>query len=357
MHDVPHPDPISGTCYSAVELSMDNSTVWVLDQRKLPVSVEYRGVRKVDGLVEAIRDMLVRGAPAIGIAAAYGAVLAAWQSANFAEFELLLGKIAEARPTAVNLRWAVNQMLLARRRCASDQRAEVVKTLAEHARSIHRADVAANKRMGQLGAERIPDGAVVLTHCNAGALATGGYGTALGVVRAARDAGKRISVIADETRPWLQGARLTAWELQQDGIDVTVIADGVAASLFAKGVIDLAVVGADRIARNGDVANKIGTYNVACLCQYHRRPLYVAAPWSTVDLDTNSGAEIAIEERAESEVTEWHGERHVPAGVHARNPSFDVTPAQLVTALFTERGIVAPLSGEGLKAIAGSAPA
>ncbi|HMA97694.1 MAG TPA: S-methyl-5-thioribose-1-phosphate isomerase [Polyangiaceae bacterium] len=352
MCDVPHPEPISGTCYSAVELSMDNSTVWVLDQRKVPASVEYRGVRKVDGLIESIRDMLVRGAPAIGIAAAYGAVLAAWQAASLAEFELLLERIAAARPTAVNLRWAVNQMLSARRRCASDQRAEVVAAMAEQARQIHRADVDANRRMGRLGAEFVPDGAVILTHCNAGALATGGYGTALGVIRAARDAGKKISVIADETRPWLQGARLTAWELQKDGIEVTVIADGAAASLFAKGQIDLAVVGADRIARNGDVANKIGTYNVACLCHCHSRPLYVAAPWSTVDLHTASGAEITIEERAESEITEWHGVRHAPIGVPAKNPSFDVTPARLVSGLFTERGVVSPLTEQGLVALA-----
>lgn len=352
MCDVPHPEPISGASYSAVELALDNSTVWLLDQRLLPSKIQYDAVRDVDVLVTAIREMRVRGAPAIGIAAAYGAVLAARQSADLSEFERLLTLIAEARPTAVNLRWAVTRMLLARRACTQRQPSDIVEALALSARQIHREDVEANRRLGRLGAELVPDGAVILTHCNAGALATGGYGTALGVVRAAAQAGKRIRVIADETRPWLQGARLTAWELQRDGIEVTVIADAAAASLFAKGVIDLAIVGADRVARNGDVANKIGTYNVACLCRLHERPLYVAAPFSTVDLATLDGGQIAIEERAATEVSEWSGKPHVAAGVGVYNPSFDVTPSAMIAALFTERGVVSPLNQEGLEAIA-----
>jgi methylthioribose-1-phosphate isomerase len=352
--DVPHPQPISGASYSAAELSLDNSTLWLLDQRRLPNEVRYVAVRDVATLVEGIREMWVRGAPAIGIAAAYGAVLAAQQTDDPSAFACLLRQIAAARPTAVNLRWAVERMLKARASCGS-VRGTVVEALAQQAREIHRQDVAANRRLGRWGAERIPDGAVILTHCNAGALATGGYGTALGVVRAAREAGKRVRVFADETRPWLQGARLTAWELDRDGIDVTVIADSVAASLFAKGRFDLAVVGADRITQNGDVANKIGTYGVACLCLVHQTPFYVAAPYSTVDLRTPNGDSIVIEERPESEVTEWCGQRHVPSGVRVQNPSFDVTPARLVTALFTERGVAAPLGTETLSALASAA--
>lgn len=351
MCDIPHPEPISGSNYSAAELSLDNETLWLLDQRKLPSEVRYDSVRDVDALVVAIRDMHVRGAPAIGIAAAYGAVLAARQAQQLSEFECLLERIGNARPTAVNLRWAVDRMLAVRRSCDGEPSSAVIEGLANAARAIHRADVEANRRMGQLGAAFVPDGAVVLTHCNAGALATGGYGTALGVVRAARDAGKHIRVIADETRPWLQGARLTAWELERDGIDVTVIADAAAASIFAKGGIDLAIVGADRVAANGDVANKIGTYNVACLCRLHERPLYVAAPFSTVDRAMKDGEGIVIEERPATEVTDWNGRRHVAARVGVRNPSFDVTPASMIHALFTERGVVCPLDRAGLLAL------
>jgi methylthioribose-1-phosphate isomerase len=226
--------------------------------------------------------------------------------------------------------------------------------LAAEARAIHREDVAACRRMGALGAALVPDGATVLTHCNAGALATGGYGTALGVIRAAHDAGKRVRVLADETRPWLQGARLTAWELARSGIHVSLIADGAAGYFFARGDIQLAVVGADRIAENGDVANKIGTYGVACLAHFHQAPLYVAAPWSTVDLATASGAGIRIEERPESEVTHLAGQRVAPEGVPARNPAFDVTPAALVSAVVTERGVVQPVSATGLRQMADS---
>jgi methylthioribose-1-phosphate isomerase len=352
MPCLPHPEPLSRATYSAAELSLDNETLWLLDQRLLPQTERYVAVRDVTTAVEGIREMWVRGAPAIGIAAAYAVVLAEQQAQDADQFACLLRQIAEARPTAVNLRWAVECMRQAHATCAGFEKSVRVATMAARARAIHSADVAANQRMGKLGAEQIPDGSAILTHCNAGALATGGYGTALGVVRAAREAGKRIRVIADETRPWLQGARLTAWELARDGIDVQVIADSAAASLFAKGEIDLAIVGADRVACNGDVANKIGTYAVACLCHLHARPFYVAAPWSTVDLETPSGQDIVIEERPESEVTDWHGVRHVHAGVRARNPSFDVTPARFVAALFTERGVAAPLDQASLSRLA-----
>lgn len=350
MTSLPHPRPISRASYSAVELSLDNSTIWLLDQRRLPNEEIYVAVRDVVTLVQGIAEMWVRGAPAIGIAAAYAVVLAAQEAQDDVEFDALLNRIAEARPTAVNLRWAVERMRAVRVGCSDSETTRIVERLAQAARQIHEEDVAANERMGRLAAERVPDGAVILTHCNAGALATGGYGTALGVIRAARDAGKRLRVFADETRPWLQGARLTAWELARDSIDVTVIADGAAASLFAAGRIDLAVVGADRIAGNGDVANKIGTYGVACLCQLHQRPFYVAAPHSTIDLETPNGSAIRIEERPASEITEWRGERHVCAEAHAYNPSFDVTPAAYVTALFTDRGVIEPLNAESLVA-------
>jgi methylthioribose-1-phosphate isomerase len=298
--------------------------------------------------------MWVRGAPAIGVAAAYGVVLAAREASNEREFSEYLAQIAEARPTAVNLRWAVERM---RRRAVSlsfVDHGAFIGQLAEAARQIHREDVEANRRMGQFGATFVPDGATVLTHCNAGALATGGYGTALGVLRAAKSSGKRLRVFADETRPWLQGARLTAWELTRDGFDVTVICDGAAASFFGKGQIDLAIVGADRITRNGDVANKIGTYGVACLCHVHHKPLYVAAPWSTVDLETPNGSSIVIEERPSSEITTWGQVQHVPQGVPVKNPSFDVTPARFVSGLFTEYGVASPLDETSLRALAAS---
>ncbi len=340
---LPHPEPLSGSDYSAVELTPDNASVVMLEQRLLPVEEHYVVVDDVDGVAAAIRDMIVRGAPAIGIAAAYGMVLAARAGEPL---EAAGQRLKAARPTAVNLAWAVDRMLLVARQGDSAGRVEL---LAAEARRIHADDVQANRHMGQLGAERVPDGATILTHCNAGALATGGYGTALGVIRAARDSGKKVSVLADETRPYLQGARLTTWELARDGIDVQVITDNSAGSFFARGVIDLAVVGSDRIAANGDVANKIGTYSVACLAQLHDRPFYVAAPWSTVDEQCPSGDAIPIEERSEREVTHLGDRRLVPEGVHAKNPSFDVTPARLVTAIFTERGVIDPVGPDAIR--------
>jgi methylthioribose-1-phosphate isomerase len=344
---LPHPEPLSGTSYSAVELLPDASGVVMLDQRELPRDETYHRLSSVADVARGIRDMVVRGAPAIGISAAYGMVLGAYGKENLVQAGALL---RAARPTAVNLSWAVERMLAVAERTPA---ADLVPVLAAEARSIHVEDVEACRAMGRLGAERIPEGATVLTHCNTGGLATGGYGTALGVIRAAHEAGRRIRVLADETRPYLQGARLTAWELDKLGIEVAVIPDGAAAHFFARGEVALAIVGADRIAANGDVANKIGTYGVACLAHAHARPFYVAAPWSTVDRFTPSGAGIVIEERDASELTHFAGRRVVPEGVGVRNPAFDVTPARLVTALFTERGVVEPVGPDALAALGG----
>ncbi len=317
----------------------------MLDQRLLPteeVWIDYTDYREV---AEAIRSMVVRGAPAIGVAAAFGAAFGARdiEADNFAtfstEFAQVCDLLAATRPTAVNLFWALDRM----QRVASDNSAEdlnkLKSTLLKEACRIADEDVAINRRMGRHGAELIPDGARVLTHCNAGALATAGYGTALGVIRAAVEAGKTVSVIADETRPWLQGARLTTWELMQDDIPVTLISDNMAGHLMSRGEIDCVIVGADRIAANGDTANKIGTYTVAILAREHNIPFYVAAPTSTIDLNMTDGSEIPIEERDQSEVTHCGGHRIAPAGVTVRNPAFDVTPARYIAAIITENGL------------------
>jgi methylthioribose-1-phosphate isomerase len=352
MTGVPHPDPISGATYSAVELSPTNDTVVMLDQRRLPLEEVYLTLRTAAEVTEAISRMAVRGAPAIGIAAAYGMALAArTDRGSMAALGITAAALKASRPTAVNLAWAVERMLAEARAAEALPPRERADAVAEAARRIHREDVAANRRLGELGAERVPDGATILTHCNAGALATGGYGTALGVIRAAVAANKRVSVIADETRPFLQGSRLTAWELQRDGIRVEVIVDSSAGWLLQRGAIDLVIVGADRIARNGDVANKIGTYGVACLAHASERPFFVAAPWSTVDENCESGDRVPIEERDEREVTELHQVRLVPPGVRARNPAFDLTPARLVTAIFTERGVIEPVGQKALEAL------
>jgi methylthioribose-1-phosphate isomerase len=354
---LPHPEPLSGESYSAVELALSNQELILLDQRRLPEEELYHRLRSVEQVAEAITRMVVRGAPAIGITAAYGMVLAASGTGVDQEQRLReAGQVLkQTRPTAVNLAWAVDRMLA---RAVSAAGSGLRESLAAEARAIHREDVAACRKMGALGAEFVPDGATILTHCNAGALATGGYGTALGVIRAARDAGKRVRVLADETRPYLQGARLTAWELHQSGIDVRVICDNSAGYWFGRGEIALSVVGADRIAENGDFANKIGTYSVACLSHLHRRPFYVAAPWSTVDLACVDGSQIPIEFRDPREITELGfnqsglgperdaapaARRVVPEGVGVLNPAFDVTPAAYVTRLFTERGVFSPV--------------
>lgn len=354
---LPHPEPLSGESYSAVELSPDGTRVILLEQRELPEREHYHELSTLEEVADAITSMVVRGAPAIGITAAYGMVLAAAAPAGsvFEALEDAAVRLKGTRPTAVNLSWAVDRMLA---RARSNGASGVRDALIDEARAIHREDVAACRRMGALGAESVPDGASILTHCNAGALATGGYGTALGVIRAARDAGKRVRVFADETRPYLQGARLTAWELMKSGIDVTVICDNSAAYWFGRGVIDLTVVGADRIARNGDVANKIGTYGVACLSRLHERPFFVAAPWSTFDLSCESGCQIPIEQRDAREVSEFvrAGQRHrlVPEGARVQNPAFDVTPAAYVTSLFTERGVISPVAAATIAALGAS---
>ncbi len=338
---VPHPQPISGASYSAVELLPGDGEVVLLDQRLLPGREEYVVLREVEQVAVAIEQLAVRGAPAIGIAAAYGVVLAA---ARGNDVDAAVARLRRTRPTAVNLAWALDRMA----RVDRD-----LHRLAAEARAIHREDVEACRAMGRIGAVHVPDDATIMTHCNAGALATGGYGTALGVIRAARDMGKRVRVVACETRPVLQGARLTAWELARDGFDVTLITDSmVAAYLRARSPgADLAVVGADRIARNGDVANKIGTYGLASLAALHDVPFYVAAPLSTIDLACPSGDAIPIERRSPDEVFSLGGVRTAPAGIRSDNPAFDVTPARLVRAIFTERGEVSPVGPEALAAV------
>ena len=317
----------------------------LIDQRLLPSRFEYVSCGSATEVAVAIRAMAVRGAPAIGCAAAFGVALEARREkhsapAQFAEaMEAAFRTLAESRPTAVNLFWALERMrgVLASR--AENPKA-AADALTEEALAIHRADLEANRAIGRAGAALVPDGARVLTHCNTGALATSGHGTALGVVRSARDAGKRVSVIADETRPYLQGARLTAWELKQEGIPVTLITDSTAGHLMSRGGVDLVIVGADRIAANGDVANKIGTYTLAVLAERHRLPFYVAAPLSSVDTAVANGAGIPIEEREAAEVTGYAGMRWAPEDVKVANPAFDITPAELVSALITEKGVV-----------------
>ncbi len=335
---IPHPAPLSGATYSAAELAETDDALIVLDQRLLPEREVYLTLGDLEATCEAIRTLTVRGAPAIGIAAAYGMVIAAGLGIDLDEAS---ARLLATRPTAVNLRHGVETMLAAARSCTKMGR-ERVGDLARIARDYHRADVAACRAIGKAGAAHLPKEGTVLTHCNAGALATGGYGTALGVIRAAVEAGKRIQVLADETRPLLQGARLTAWELQRDGIPVRVLTDSMAAVMMARGAVSAVVVGADRIAKNGDAANKIGTYGLACLAHAHGVPFYVAAPWSTVDLLCPDGAAIPIEERRADEVTHVGGTRTVPEGVAVINPSFDVTPARLITAIITERGSSRP---------------
>ncbi len=325
----------------------------LIDQRRLPGSLEYLELDDVRDCARAIRDMVVRGAPAIGIAAAYGVVLAArsryrdgpscWREAIEPDLRLL----TEARPTAVNLRWAVERMRAVMEGLSGDP---VPRLLAE-AERIHREDIAANRRMGGFGAALIAPGSGVLTHCNTGSLATGGYGTALGVVRAGYAAGRLSRVYADETRPWLQGARLTAWELAQDGIPVTLIADSACAHLMKLGLVQWVIVGADRIAANGDTANKIGTYMLACVARRHGVRFMVVAPTSTVDLATPDGEAIFIETRDPEEVLGFAGCRSAPQGVQAYNPAFDVTPAALIDALVTEKGVVLEPSHEKIAAM------
>ena len=343
--------PLSGADYFAVEFDPERREVVMLDQRLLPGAIVYHRYQKPDQVAEAIRSMVVRGAPAIGIAAAYAMVLNAQLERGSPQLFLVANGVAgrvlgQTRPTAVNLAWAIARMAQVAGRVATlEPEARYAALLAE-AEAIHREDVAACREMGRLGAELVPEGAVVLTHCNAGALATGGYGTALGVIRAAHASGRCARVLADETRPYLQGSRLTAWELARDGVPVEVITDNMAGHFFQRGEIKFVVVGADRIARNGDVANKIGTYAVAVLAQAHGVPFVVAAPWSTVDLHTPDGSAIPIEERSRAEVAQVGSTTLVADHIGVRHPAFDVTPARLIDAVVTERGIFRPRLGE-----------
>jgi methylthioribose-1-phosphate isomerase len=314
----------------AVEWS--RGRVRLVDQRALPARLRFVSCADVDALVDAIRTLTVRGAPALGIAGAFGVALAARTEADAADVRAASKRISEARPTAVNLGWGVARALLAWEDGGAAAALAAARTIADD-------EVMRNRRMGGNGADLLEANARVLTHCNTGGLACGGYGTALGVIRAAHEAGKRPSVWVDETRPLLQGARLTAWELDRLGIPGRLVADGVAGSLMARGEVDAVIVGADRIAANGDVANKVGTYSLSVLARHHGVPFYVAAPTTTVDLATPSGSVIPVEQRAPSEVTELAGRAIAPAGFPAHNPAFDVTPAELVTAIVTESGI------------------
>ncbi|QUV99292.1 S-methyl-5-thioribose-1-phosphate isomerase [Chloracidobacterium sp. MS 40/45] len=323
--------------------------VRVIDQRVLPGTETYHTYATYEEVAEAIRTMVVRGAPAIGVAAAFGIALGVQASVAAGEdlpaaFERICQTLAATRPTAVNLFWAIERMRrrFEHLRAEKTPEARIAEALVAEAQAIHAEDIATCRQIGRHGAELIPDGATILTHCNAGALATAGYGTALGVIRAAVEQGKRIAVYADETRPFLQGARLTTWELMQDGIPVTLICDNMAGHFMKLGRINCVVVGADRIAANGDTANKIGTYMVAVLAQRHRIPFYVAAPVSTLDLTLETGDGIPIEDRAAQEVTHIASVPVAPAGVAVANPAFDVTPHDLITGIITERGVAYP---------------
>ncbi len=319
--------------------------VVMIDQTRLPKEQVFVTCRDYNEVAEAIRSMVIRGAPAIGVAAAMGVaigVLHADAGNLDAEFEKICDTLARTRPTAVNLFWAIDRMKRLYGSLRNRPLDEIRARLVEEAKQIRLDDIAINEAMGRNGAPLVPDGKTVLTHCNAGALATAGYGTALGVIRAAVSAGKKIDVFADETRPFLQGARLTAWELQQDGIPTTVITDNMAGHFLKSGRIGCVVVGADRIASNGDVANKVGTYSVAVLAKENNVPFYVAAPVSTLDLTLASGDEIPIEQRPGSEVTHVFGVPVAPEGIRVENPAFDVTPNRYVTAIITERGVARP---------------
>jgi methylthioribose-1-phosphate isomerase len=328
-------------------IAWQDSDIVMIDQRKLPGSEVYVTCRSVNDVAKAIKTMVIRGAPAIGVCAAMGLALGAERSKATGtkqfttEFQRNSDLLAATRPTAVNLFWAIERMKqsFASGALAGESVDQLKARLRAEADQIHDDDVASCRAIGAHGATLVPAEATILTHCNAGALATAGYGTALGVIRGAVEAGRKVRVLADETRPFLQGARLTAWELVKDGIDTTVITDNMAGAIMRAGDIDLVVVGADRIAANGDTANKIGTYTVAVLAKEHGIPFYVAAPWSTIDLATPDGDAIPIEERDAREVTHVGATQLAPEGAHVRNPSFDVTPSKYITAIITERGI------------------
>lgn len=326
----------------------DGEGLMLLDQRALPLNEIYIRCSSAEEVGECIHSMAVRGAPAIGVAAAFAMVLAARQiTRSLGEDEDFLDKLAEAgatlkniRPTAVNLFWGTEQILSEAKTISGMSPGELLKHLENTALKIYNDDISINKRIGQYGAALMPSPCSILTHCNAGALATAGYGTALGVIRSAFSSGKDIHVFADETRPFLQGSRLTAWELQKEGIPVTLIVDSAAGYFLSTGQIDCVIVGADRVAANGDVANKIGTYMLAVLADKHNVPFYVAAPLSTFDLSVATGESVVVENRSEAEVTHLQEVAIAPPGIRAQNPSFDITPAQLIRAIITENGVI-----------------
>ncbi len=336
---------------------LEENCLKLIDQRKIPQQIEYFRAENYQQVIFAIKEMVVRGAPAIGAAAAHGVYLAARELRELEgdifvkELEKALQELGNSRPTAVNLIWGIRRMKKVLTSNLDLPRDELLQKLLSAARDIAREDVEINKKLGDIGQEIIPQGAGVLTHCNTGALATVGYGTALGVIRAAHSAGKEISVFVDETRPRLQGARLNAFELKEEGIPATLIVDSTAAVLMREGKVDVIVVGADRIAGNGDTANKIGTFMLSVLARAFEIPFYIAAPVSTIDFDLKSGQEIEIEERDPAEITHWEGKPIAPEGVDVFNPAFDVTPAQNISGIITEKGIIRAPYTEGLTRI------
>jgi len=340
--------------YSVETIDWTPTGVVMIDQTRLPRETVYVTCRSYVEVADAIRTMIIRGAPAIGVAAAMGVAIGALQARDLeAEMPAICETLAKTRPTAVNLFWAIDRMRKLYESLRGQPLDAIRGRLVREAQQIKLEDIAINRAIGANGAPLVPDGKTVLTHCNAGALATAGFGTALGVIRAAVEAGKKIDVFADETRPFLQGARLTAWELQQDGIETTLITDNMAGHFLKSGRIGCVVVGADRIAANGDVANKIGTYSVAVLAKENNIPFYVAAPISTLDLTLVSGDQIPIEERSVAEVTHVQGVHVAPDGIRVANPAFDVTPNRYVTAIVTERGVARAPFEESLRALTG----
>lgn len=331
-------------------IAWQDDAIVMIDQRKLPSSEIYVHCKSANEVAKAIKSMVIRGAPAIGVAAAMGIALGLTRSKatgtrQFAtEFQKTCDLMASTRPTAVNLFWSIERMKrsFSEGALAGESVGQLQERLRGEANAIHDEDVASCRAIGSFGAALVPSDARILTHCNAGALATAGYGTALGVIRSAVEAGKRIRVLADETRPFLQGSRLTAWELTREGIDTTVITDSMAGALMRAAEIDLVIVGADRIAANGDTANKIGTYTVAVLAREHGIPFYVASPWSSIDLSTPDGSSIPIEERHAKEITHWGANRVAPEAAAVRNPAFDITPHNYITAIVTDRGVFHP---------------
>ncbi len=328
---------------STVTMKWDGKSLMLIDQRKLPHVEEYVKCENSDCVAKAIKDMIVRGAPAIGASAAFGYVLGAMEKPNELSTErmvMIKKKLAETRPTAVNLFWALERMHEKFLENSSESPERIISILNEEAEAIAREDVEVNKKMGEFGQTLLPEEAIVITHCNAGALATVDYGTAIGVIHAALEHGKKIKAYVDETRPYLQGARLTAWELIKLGVDTTLICDNMAGWVMKTRKVDAVIVGADRIAANGDTANKIGTYSLASLAKKHNVKVYVAAPLSTIDMKIRDGSEIPIEERSHEEVTHVHGVKIAPDDVKVYNPAFDVTDAEMIDAIITEKGIL-----------------